>query len=149
MKHIYLVRIFKSPYCLAVFAAAFLAGYLLVPKIIFFNTRDTVLVTFFLLGFSLTFTCMIHMLKERIVRAKRYKTSVWGVIATIIGFAAVEACGIGGPLCGASLSAGLLGVLFPGFLIWFFRAYSRLLIVVSIFAQVIVLYAMGCFRKIK
>ena len=142
----FIVKIFKSNYCKVVFVASFIIGYYLIPKQFFF--RQYALVgLLFMLSFAFTTTCLIRNLKERVLLAKTYKTSLISIIATVIGLVAFQACGIGAPVCGASLGVGIVSLIFPRFAFSFVTTYSLYLVVFSIIAQLLSLYFMNCFKN--
>jgi len=147
MRSTFLLRIFKSNYCRIIFLIAFFGGYFLIPKAVFTDQYALGLSALFLFSFALTITCLIRNIKERVVQAQIYKSSLIGIIATAIGISALQACGIGAPICGASIGTGIVSMIFPGVLFTYLHEYSVLIIVISILSQLISLYFMNCFSK--
>jgi hypothetical protein len=68
------------------------------------------------------------------------------ILLSVIGISAMQVCGIGAPVCGATVGFGLLSFLFPQ-ATHFFSGFSIHIIVATMFLQVIALFYMGCFRK--
>jgi hypothetical protein len=126
---------------------AFVGGYFLIPKAVFADQYAVGLSALFLFSFALTITCLIRNIKERVAQAQIYKSSLIGIIATAIGISALQACGIGAPICGASIGTGIISMLFPGFLFTYLHVYGVPIIVVSIISQLISLYFMNCFKR--
>jgi len=146
MQNWYLIKIFKSHYCKIVFLLSLIGAYFLVPKTVFYGAY-TILGVIYMIVFALTLTCLIRSIKEKILLAKHYKGSLIGILAAALGMAALQVCGIGAPVCGAAISAGILSVIFPSIFISFLNKYALLIIVSSIIIQGIALYYMNCFKK--
>ncbi|MBT4334308.1 hypothetical protein HOD61_00640 [archaeon] len=98
--------------------------------------------------FALTMTCIVNNIKERIILAKTYKTSMVSIIATAIGISALQVCGVGAPICTATIGAGVLALIFPITLIEVLSRYSILIISFSILLQLTALYFLGCFKRV-
>ncbi len=101
-----------------------------------------------MVAFALTLTCLARNIKEKVVLAKTYKSSILGIIATALGLSVLQVCGVGAPVCGASIGAGIVSLFFPSFALNFFEKYSIYIIIGSIIIQIIALYYMRCFVKI-
>ena len=142
----YIIGIFRSKYCLAVLIFSLALGYYLIPKTIFYRW-DRLLGYAFILSFALTTTCIVRNTKEKIVLAKTYKSSLASIIAIAVGLAALQACGVGAPVCGAAIGLGVLSFIFPSILIEKMGQYAVSIIVFSIAFQLISLYFMNCFKK--
>jgi len=146
MKDWYLIRIFKSSYCEIVFIISLIGAYLLVPKRIFYGLY-TILGIVYMVVFALTLTCIIRNIKEKVLLAKTYKNSIIGILASALGIAALQVCGIGAPVCGTTIGASILSVIFPSFFLSFLSNYAVLIVLGSIVIQVTGLYFMNCFKK--
>jgi hypothetical protein len=99
--------------------------------------------------FSLTTTCLVRNVKERIKYAKTYKSSLLSLLATGIGLAALQVCGAGGLFCGANIFIGILSSILPNIMLGFLDKYSLLILIISIFTQIFSLYKMKCFHEAK
>lgn len=148
MKNLFIVDIFRSGYCVLVFAIVFLASALLIPETMT-HGYHLLLAIAFMFSFALTITCMARNIKERIALARTYKTSILGLIAAVLGLSALQVCGIAAPVCGATIGAGIVASLFPGFLFHFLSDWSVPIILLSIAAQWMALYFMNCFKRIR
>jgi len=144
-KMYYLLFIFKSNYCKFLFFLFFIASYFVIPKHLFHGNLF-VLALLFMVTISLTFTCLVRNTKEKIILAKTYKTSIIGLIATIIGVSALQVCGVGAPVCGASVGLGVVSLIFPSVVVGFMDDYAIYLVVFSILAQIASLYYLQCFK---
>lgn len=148
MKKIFLIGIFKSHYCKLVFLISALLISLLIPKKIFYGYYN-ILAILFILVTSLTATCFIRNIKERILSAKNSGASLIGIISIIFGIGALQVCTIGAPVCGASIGMGIAALLFPGIAFSFAEKYGIWLVSFSIIIQLIALYFMNCFKFIN
>ena len=99
--------------------------------------------------FSLVLTCLVRDIKERVVLARTYKHHLIGVIASAVGLTALHTCTIGAPVCASAFFFTSLFAFFPFFLTKFLTKYSVFLIVFSIIVQLLTLYLIGCFKKVK
>lgn len=147
MKNIFLFDLFRSRYCLIVFVIVFLASGLLVPETMT-HGYHILLAGAFMFSFALTVTCMARNIKERIALARTAKTSILGIVAAVLGLSALQVCGVAAPVCGATLGAGVVASLFPGFFFHFLSDWSIPIILLSIAAQWIALYFMNCFKRV-
>jgi len=144
----YLFSIFKSKYCLIVFAISLFLSYFLIPKTVFYGWYKILAYTF-MISFSLTITCIIRNVKEKILLAKTYKSSVIGIIATALGLTALQVCGVGAPVCGAAVGLGILSSIFPTVFVDVMSKYAVHIIVLSIIFQLVALYFMNCFKEVN
>ncbi len=144
----YLVTILKSHYCKAVFLLALFGSYFLIPHKVFYGLGYALAITF-MLAFSLSVTCIIRNIKEKILLARTYKRSVVHIILIALGLSAFQVCGVGAPVCGATVGLGVLSVIFPGVFIDFLGDYYLVVIIVSVLLQLVSLYFMGCFKLSK
>ncbi len=145
----YFLSVLKSNYCKSVFLITFVLSYFLIPDTVFNGWYYLVAVTF-MTTFSLTIMCIVRSVKERLVLAKTYGGSLMTIIATAIGLSALQVCGVGAPICGASIGLGVVSAIFPGFMVEFLESYAVWIIIFSALIQVVGLYYMNCFfRKAK
>jgi hypothetical protein len=102
-----------------------------------------------MISFSLTISCIVRNIKEKIKLAKTYKSSIIGLISTIIGLSALQVCGIGAPICGATIGFGFLATIFPSLFLNMSNSFAIFLVIFSIILQIVALYFMNCFKKVK
>jgi len=148
MKKYFLYKMFQSKYCCLVFLFSLIIVSILIPKKIFYSYY-TILGVFFIIISSLLITCFIRNIKEKVILAKKQKMSFLGIIFLVIGLAAMSTCSVGAPICGASVAGGIVALLFPGIAFKYLSEYSIIIILSSFFIQIIALYYMNCFKKIK
>lgn len=148
MKKYFLYKMFQSKYCCLVFLFSLIIVSILIPKKIFYSYY-TILGIFFIIISSLLITCFIRNIKEKVILAKKQKMSFLGIIFLVIGLAAMSTCSVGAPICGASVAGGIVALLFPGIAFKYLSEYSIIIILSSFFIQIIALYYMNCFKKIK
>ncbi len=141
----YIITVLQSHYCQIVFLATLFVSYFLIPAKVFYGW-GYVLAISFMLVFALSLTCIIRNVKERILLAKTYKQSIWQIVLIILGLSAFQVCGIGAPICGATVGLGMVSIIFPGVFINFLDEYYLLIILFSIILQLISLYFMKCFK---
>lgn len=145
-KGVYIIQVFHSHYCQFVFGASLVLGYFIVPKEVFYG-YGIILGILFILSFALVVTCLVRQTKERVKVARTYSGAIIGIIATAIGLTALEACGIGAPVCGAMVGVGILSIILPMSVIDIVSQYAAQILVVSIMIQLVSLYFMNCFKK--
>lgn len=148
MKDIFLIKMLKSHYCKIVFLLIFFLSYKLLPEKVFFGWYR-LLALAFMISFSLSFTCLIRSIKDRIVLQKKIRHSIFSALAGIIGLSAFQVCGIGAPVCGISIGAAIVSSVFPSFAFEFLSDYAIYLIYISIVLQLYSLLSMSCFVKVK
>ncbi|MEM3370227.1 MAG: hypothetical protein QXW00_02105 [Candidatus Woesearchaeota archaeon] len=136
-------RVLKSHYCKFVFLISAIGLSLLLPRKVYYGYYWIIAILFIITTSSII-TCFVRSVKEKVYSAKRNGASLLGIIATIFGFGALQACTVGAPVCGAYLSTGILALIVPGFAFNFFERYSLSIIAISIVVQLIALYHMGC-----
>ncbi len=141
----YITKLFQSDYCKFAFLLFIVLSYFLVPRHVFYGWYQ-VLAIIFMLSFSLVMTCIVRNIKEEIVLARTYKSSILGVLATALGLSALQVCGAGAPVCGASLGIGVLSSITPTFFMNFLEKYSVLMLLIAISFQFLTLYFMNCFK---
>ena len=148
MKKVLFFEILKSDYCKIIFLLSFILSYFLIPRHLFFSKHFSLTIAF-MLTFSVLVTCSVRNIKEKIAVAKTAKTSVWGIIASVLGLTALQVCGLGGAFCGGSIFFGLLTTIIPGFAVNFLTSYAVPLLVVSIVFQILAIWQMGCMKLSK
>ncbi|MBT3395071.1 hypothetical protein HOA59_03325 [archaeon] len=144
---IHLFGILKSKYCKLVFTLTLILSYFLIPNKVFHGIHNLIAILFMVV-FSLTMTCITYNIKERVKLARTYKNSVLSIIATAVGLSALQVCGVGAPVCTATLGAGILASIFPITFVKLISDYSILIISISILFQLTALYLMNCFKKV-
>ena len=144
---VYLLRIFKSGYCLGVFLFSLAVGYFIVPKNTFHGVYAALTLAFLLL-FSMLLTCAVRNIKEKILLAKTYKNSFLGIIAAAVGLGAFQVCGLGAPVCGAAVGWGVVSAVLPAAVLNTFGQYAVYLVAASLISQLAALYFMNCFKKV-
>lgn len=145
MKKIFLLRMFKSYYCIFVFLISLVGVYFLVPSKIFYGYYTWFGIAFILIS-ALTLTCLVRIIKERVISAKSSGASFLGLLSIIFGFGALQACTIGAPICGATIGGGIISLIFPGFVFGFMEKYSIWIVIISIVIQIFAIYFMNCFK---
>ncbi len=128
-----------------VFVAAAGLAYFLVPNTLF-SREHMLLVALFILLFASTAVCVLSAIRERIAAARLAHQSLFGIIASVLGFSALYVCGASAPACGTIASVGIAAAFFPGVLL-FIRLHGELLLGISIALQLVSLYFLGCFRR--
>ncbi|MCD6414979.1 MAG: hypothetical protein J7L23_05135 [Candidatus Diapherotrites archaeon] len=146
MKKAYMLKVIGSNYCKIVFIISLILSYFLIPKTVFTGIYY-VLAAVFMLVFAISITCIIRNLKERLMLARTYEGSTLSIIAVVLGLSALQVCGVGAPICGATVGLGIVSVIFPGFFVDFLTDYSVYMILFSIILQLVALYFMNCFKK--
>lgn len=146
MNYVRLVGIFRSKYCIIIFILSAILGYILVPKKIFSGAWIIIGIIYIIL-FSLVITCIARTIKEKVVNAKNTGASLISIIASIFGIGALQVCGIGAPVCGATIGVGIMSIIFPHTTITFFEQHHVGIIIISLILQIVALYYMGCFKK--
>ncbi len=142
----YLIKIFKSDYCKFVFLLSLIFVFILVPHKIFYRFY-TILGILFIVITSLTITCFVWGIKQKINYAKTQGVSFIGLITIILGFGALQACTIGVPACTVSVGAGFFALFFPGVVLGLLGKYSVAIVIISLMIQLLALYFMNCFKR--
>lgn len=145
MKLPFVVVNLLNRYCQVVFGLALIIGLLVTPRTALAGHYLFLSIPFIIL-FALTMTCSIRSIKEKVTVARYQHKSLLGIIASVVGLSAIQACGIGTPFCGASLGISVLSALFPSALVHALIEHSVAILAVSIVIQIISLYMMGCFK---
>jgi len=147
-KEFYLTSIIHSHYCKVLFFIIFILSYYLMP-IKELNGFSLVLRIIFIALFSLSFTCIIRNIKEKIKLQRTYKSSIVSLLASAIGLSALQVCGFGGPVCGASLGLSILTAILPNFVFKFLMDHSIIILIIAILFQFMALYFLKCFKKVN
>ena len=142
----FVLKMLESHYCKLVFAASLLLAYQLTPKKVFVGWYS-LLGLAFMVNFAFVLTCTVRQIKERTKLAFSYKGTTLGTIATAIGLAGLQVCGVGAPVCGAAVGSGFLSFLFPVSASGFMEKYAVPIIIASILLQSWALFSMNCFKK--
>lgn len=138
--------IFRSKYCILALVLGLVGGYYLIPEKIFHSS-------WYLLGFlyaiifSIVSTCIIKIIKEKALNMKKAGAGIISILAAIFGIGAMQVCGIGAPICGATIGAGIFSLFFPNLSLSFLNEYAVFIIIFSIGVQLAALYYMKCFKK--
>ncbi len=148
MTAVIFTRLLKSNYCRLTFIISLAIITALTPRKIFYGYY-TLLGIAFILTTALAITCIAYVIKEQVRSARANGASIIGIIATVLGFGALQTCTIGVPVCGASVGAGILAVFFPQVALPFFEKYGIIIVGVSILLQIATIALMGCFRRSK
>ena len=146
--NLYFIETLKSNYCKIVYFLSIILIYFLTPKKVFYGWYMLIGIIFILIS-ALVITCFIRNIKEKVILAKTQATSTLGLLSAVIGLAALQVCGVGAPICGASIGAGFLSLLLPGFSLNFFESYALHIIIISIVLQILALHMMNCFKRIR
>lgn len=142
----FLSKIFFSHYCKVIWLLSLFAAYLMIPHHLF-STMYFPLAILFMIGFATMMTCMIRNIKDKIVLARSYKSSIWGILASVFGLTALQLCGLGNVFCGGSIFLGVLSAIFPGAAVNLLSEYAVEIIVFSILMQIFSIWQMDCFRS--
>ena len=138
----------KTKGCAIVFALSLVAGAFMIPREVLGSPYAFIAIPFVLL-FALTMTCVARGTKDKFLLARSTKTSVLGVLASVIGLSALQVCGISAAMCGATVGTGIVATIFPGVLFHLLHEYSIPILFVSMLLQLFALWHMGCFGKGK
>lgn len=142
----FLSKMFFSHYCKVVWLLSLLAAYFTIPQHLF-STKYFPLAILFMFGFATMMTCLVRNVKEKVVLAKSYKSSIWGIIASVFGLTALQLCGLGNVFCGGSIFLGILSAVFPGAAVNLLGEYAVEIIIFSILMQFFSIWQMGCFKS--
>jgi len=148
MQKPYIIKVMKSRYCELTFMLALAVSWLLLPENIFYGWYYLLAASFMIL-FALVLTCTVRNIKERIGMEKTYSGSLIGMVASVLGISALSVCGIGAPVCGATIGIGLASLLIPGIAMPFLNDYGMYIIAASLVIQLASLHFLNCFRKVN
>lgn len=135
----------KSNYCKIVFIIALVFGYLITPQSIQGGDLWFLTIVYILL-FAFSVTCMARAIKEKVSTTLTKSSSVISFITSVIGLSALQVCGLGTPMCGASIGLSLLSTILPNFALQFLINHSLSIVLITMLLQLISLYSMKCFR---
>jgi MFS family permease len=143
-----------------------------------FSLLQSLIGSLYSLLFALIVTCLFKTLKEKLIQSFEHKKplkfidetkshlgernylkalksfsiglfKLLVVLLGVLGFGAAQFCVFGSPICTFSVGAAIVTAIFPSFLIEFLYEYAAAIIVVAILLQILGLYVMGCFKKVK
>lgn len=146
-KKYFILRVFSSHYCWLSLVLSFIIGYFLVPEKIFHGAWSIFGIVYALV-FSIVLTCMIRVIKEKALNMKRTGAGIISVIGAILGLGAMQVCGIGAPICGATLGVSIFSIIAPGVSTALWQDFAIPLLFVSIILQIVSLYYLKCFKKV-
>jgi len=148
MKKVFLFNVLKSKYCLLIFVLGIILSYFIVPHKIF-NGFYSILGVIYILLFAVVLMCIVRTFKDKIIDAKQTGATTISVVASLLGIGALQACGIGASVCGATVGVGLVSILFPQSAFVMLEKYAVYIVISSLFLQLVALYYMGCFKKYR
>jgi len=130
--NIFLILILSVVGYLFILKSGFESGYawLAIPFIVFFA-----LLTF----------CMLRNFKSNF----KNKGSKKGFFASILGFGALQVCGLSAYACSTALGFTVLATILPHSVLNIFQQYSIQIILVSIVFQIYALYQLKCLNFFK
>jgi hypothetical protein len=67
----------------------------------------------------------------------------------ILGLGAAQFCVFGSPVCTFSVGAAIVTALLPSFVVGFLAEYGKYIVVIAIAVQLVGLYLMGCFKRVR
>lgn len=146
-KKYFILKIFASYYCWFSLVLSFIIAYFLVPEKIFYGPWS-ILGIIYALVFSVVVTCTFRVIKEKTVNMKKVGASGLSIISAILGLGAMQVCGIGAPVCGATVGVSIFSLIAPGVSLVFWDNFATPLIFISIIIQLISLYFLKCFKKV-
>ncbi|NCF75530.1 MAG: hypothetical protein GWO87_03535 [Xanthomonadaceae bacterium] len=141
-----ILDIFKSKYCLLVLIVGLIGGYYLIPKKIFDGTWYLIGILYIII-FAVVSACIVKVVKEKAMTMKNTGASIVAIIFAALGIGAMQVCGVGAPICGATVGVGLFSLFFPNLSIPFLDDHALFLIILSIAIQIAALYFLNCFKK--
>ena len=147
-KELFLFNTLESKYCIFVLGISLFIGYFFIPPHVF-HTSYAPLAFVFMFLFALTTMCVVRNVKEKVILAKTYKSSLFSIVAIILGLGALQVCGVGAPVCGATVGLGIFSFFFPTVFANLPKTFAVYLLSGSILIQLLSLYFMNCFKKMK
>ncbi len=139
-------KLFNTPFSIIVFTVVFIVSLFVLPEHIRTGQYFWLGVLFITL-FSLNMTCIVKTMRERAKIAKAQGAGVVGIIATAVGFTALQMCGVGGPLCGALFGSIAFASILPAGSLHYFTSYAVYIVVGAIVVQIVSLWYLGCLKK--
>jgi uncharacterized membrane protein YjjP (DUF1212 family) len=146
MAELKIIELFHSHYGKLVFFLSLILSFFIIPRKIFFGWY-IILGIIFMITFSLTLTCFVKTIKERIIHVKRKKGSVISLISSIVGVLAIHTCSIGMPICASTFGIGFISIILPKTFLIILDQFAIYVVCLSIFVQFFALYYMGCFVR--
>ncbi len=143
---LYLQKVLKSKVCILVFILSLVGSYFLIPKTAFYGKAMVISISF-MITLATTITCVVRNIKEKVILARTYESSIISIIATAVGLASLQVCGVGAPVCGAAVGVGILSSIFPYTTVSLISEHAELILLISIIMQLISLYFMNCFKN--
>ena len=144
----YIKKVFQSKPCLFTFALSLILSYFLIPKKVFYESFILIAFSFMFL-FALIITCTVKNFKEKMKLAKATKGSGLAAVATALGLISLQVCGVGAPVCGATVGVGLISIFLPATALGFVEKYAIEIILMTILLQLVSLKYMNCFKEVK
>ena len=138
-------KLFSDVASIVVFTVVFIASIFILPSHILSGPYFYLGVLFILL-FSLNMTCLVKVMLQRAKVAKARGAGIMGIVATAVGFTALQMCGVGGPLCGALFGSVVFATILPAGSLHYFTAYAVHIVLFAIAVQVASLWLMKCFK---
>lgn len=126
-----------------IFFIAFVLSFFLIPQTTF-KGWYILLALAFMISFALVVACLFRNIKEKIQIGRSLGASPLSIIASLIGFSALQVCG---PLCGVGVGIGILSAILPSTAMHFLEDYNIIIIIIAIIAHTIALYFMHCFKN--
>lgn len=142
----FLFKVLKSHYCQIVFLISFGLSYFLIPQRVFTGFYLYLAILYMSL-FGLIMACIVRLLKERILLARKTQKSFLGILFSALGLISLQVCGIGAPVCGFSLGQTILFTIFPKVFVHFLTQYALPILLFSIIMQLYFLFSLKCFQK--
>ncbi|RTZ59741.1 MAG: hypothetical protein DSZ31_03390 [Gammaproteobacteria bacterium] len=138
----------------------------------------TLLGIFYSLLFALVGTCLAKTLKDKTLQVWKSKkplnfagqtleflkkgkirsalktfslgfVKLLAILLGIFGLGAAQFCVFGSPVCTFSVGTAIVTALLPSFAVSFLAEYGKVIVLVAIVVQLIGLYFMGCFKKVR
>lgn len=134
----------KNVFYIFLFIVLSYLGYLLIPRQVFIAGFWWLAIPFIIL-FALVTTCTIKNLKVSLTS----KVSKRGFFASVLGFSALQVCGLSAYACSTALGFTILAGILPHTILNLFQEYSIFIILVSIIIQIYALYQLKCFNFLK
>ncbi len=147
-KNYLIIQLFRSKYCWLVFMASIVGGYFLIPqKILILNGWWYLIGSLYILTFAIIIACIARIIKERVVTVKNTGAGILAIVFAVLGIGIMQVCGVGAPICGATVGIGIFSLFFPSLSNSFLSEHGLFLIILSISIQLIALYYMKCFKS--
>ncbi|MBD3250315.1 MAG: hypothetical protein GF381_01980 [Candidatus Pacebacteria bacterium] len=139
-------QVMQSHWCKLVFLLSLFLAYWLIPTDALQGPYQ-LLVLVFMIGFAASLTCTIQAIKDSFKSHRVKEASFVSLVAGLLGLAAVQFCSINAVLCGSTIGVALLSAVLPSALFQLIHFNAVWLLLISIIAQLISLWHLGCFRS--